>query len=118
MIAADTEQLDLVFAALADPTRRAILARLTEGDAAVGELAAPFALSQPTITSHIKKLERAGLVTKHPDRKLRYCRLNPRPLQLAARWIGGYRNFFEASFDNLDSYVAELLGKEARDAKP
>lgn len=100
--------LDQVFAALADPTRRAILGRLAQGEASVNELVAPFALSQPTISKHVKVLEGAGLVTRGKDAQRRPVRLNPEPMEQAAAWIGDYRRFWEASFDRLEDYVQTL----------
>jgi DNA-binding transcriptional ArsR family regulator len=106
------EQLDHVFAALADPTRRAILARLAEGEATVNELVAPFDLSQPTISQHLKVLERAGLVSRGRAAQFRPVRLNAAPLAEAAQWIGDYRRFWEESLDRLDAYVKDLQVKE------
>ena len=106
------QQLDLVFSALADPTRRAILARLATGEATVDELVEPFELSQPTISKHLKVLEGAGLVTRGRDAQFRPVRLNALPLKSAAQWIGDYRRFWEESFDRLDVYVSELHQKE------
>jgi len=102
------EQLDRVFAALADPTRRAILAQLAEGEATVTDLVVPFGLRQPTISKHLKVLERAGLVSRGRTAQFRPVRLNAAPLESVARWIGGYRAFWEASFENLDAYVRRL----------
>lgn len=102
------DQLDQVFAALADPTRRAILARLARGDATVNELVVPFELSQPTISKHIKVLERAGLVSRGRTAQFRPVRLNATPLERAAQWIGGYRSFWEVNLDNLGAYAREL----------
>ncbi|CAN5877529.1 metalloregulator ArsR/SmtB family transcription factor [soil metagenome] len=116
MIAAAAEQLDLVFAALADPTRRAILARLAEGEATVSELVAPSDLSQPTISKHLKVLEHAGLVSRGRDAQFRPVRLNARPLADMDRWLGEYRRFFTESLDRLDIYVKELKRKERRHA--
>ena len=107
-------QLDLVFAALADPTRRAILARLAEGEATVNELVAPSDLSQPTISKHLKVLERAGLVSRGREAQFRPVRLNPAPLAGADQWLGNYRRFFTESLDRLDVYVKELKRKEGR----
>ena len=98
-------QMDLVFGALADPTRRAILARLAGGEATVNELVAPFALSQPTISKHLKVLVGAGLVSRGRNAQFRPVRLNARPLAEAARWIGDYRRFWEESLDQLEAYV-------------
>jgi DNA-binding transcriptional ArsR family regulator len=105
--------LDYVFGALADPTRRAILARLRAGEATVGELAAPFALTQPAISKHLKVLERAGLVTRGRAAQTRPVRLNPAPLAEAAQWIGGYERVWSESFDRLDAYVQELKQEDA-----
>ena len=107
-------QLDLVFAALADPTRRAILARLTLGEATVNELVEPFELRQPTISKHLKVLEAAGLVSRGREAQFRPVRLNAAPLAGAARWIGDYRRFWEESFDRLDAYLREIQSKEDR----
>jgi DNA-binding transcriptional ArsR family regulator len=114
MIPAADAPLDLVFAALADPTRRAILARLADGEATVNELVAPSDLSQPTITKHLKVLERAGLVSRGREAQFRPVRLNAAPLAEADRWIGDYRRFFTESLDRLDTYVKELKRKEGR----
>ena len=108
------QQLDLVFAALADPTRRAILARLAAGEATVNELVAPFARSQPTISKHLKVLEGAGLVSRGRSAQTRPVRLNAAPLAGAAQWIGDYRRFWEESLDQLDTYVKTLHRKEMR----
>jgi DNA-binding transcriptional ArsR family regulator len=108
------EQLDLVFAALADPTRRAILARLADGEATVNELVAPFDLSQPTISKHLKVLERAGLVSRGREAQFRPVRLDATPLEGAALWLGDYRRFWEESLDRLDVFVKELKRKEGR----
>jgi DNA-binding transcriptional ArsR family regulator len=107
-------RLDAVFAALADPTRRAILARLTAGEASVLELAAPFAMSQPAISKHLKVLERAGLITRSRDRQRRPCRLAGEPLAEAAGWLMGYRQFWEGSFQSLDAVLDELKAREQR----
>lgn len=104
-------QLDMVFGALADPTRRAILARLAQGEATVNELVAPFALRQPTISKHLKVLEEAGLVTRGRNAQFRPVRLDPKPLAGAARWFGDYRRFWEESLDQLDDYAKELQNK-------
>ena len=116
MIPATTPSLDLVFAALADPTRRAILARLAEGEATVNELAEPFAVSLPAISRHLKVLERAGLVSRGREAQFRPVRLNAAPLAEADRWLGDYRRFFTESLDRLDTYVKELKRKEGRHA--
>jgi DNA-binding transcriptional ArsR family regulator len=114
MTPAPVEQLDLVFAALADPTRRAILARLAAGKATVNELVAPSDLSQPTISKHLKVLEHAGLVSRGREAQFRPVRLEAAPLAGAAQWLGDYRRFWAESLDRLDVYVKELKRKEAR----
>ncbi len=106
------DPLSTTFAALADPTRRAILARLTSGDATVSDLAAPFDMSLPAISKHLKVLERAGLISGSKDAQRRPRRLEPRPLKEVAEWLGTYREFWEASFDRLDEYLKELQSKE------
>ncbi len=103
-----TTQLDLTFAALADPTRRAILARLAEGEATVNELVEPFSLSQPAISKHIKVLEKAGLVTRGRDAQRRPVRIEAQPLADASGWLENYRRFWEQSYDRLDALLAEL----------
>ena len=104
----DDDQLDRVFGALADRTRRAILARLSEGDAGVGELTEQFTMSQPAISKHLKVLENAGLVSRTRQGTMRLARLEGAPLESASRWVGTYREYWEASFDRLD----ELLRRE------
>jgi DNA-binding transcriptional ArsR family regulator len=104
-------ELDRAFGALADPTRRAILARLREGEAGVLEVAAPFAMSQPAITKHLNVLEGAGLISRHRHARRRLCRLEPQRLQELAEWVGSYREFWEASFERLETYI-EALQKE------
>jgi DNA-binding transcriptional ArsR family regulator len=111
------EQLDQVFAALADRTRRAILSRLSEREATVNELVEPFHLSQPTISKHLKVLERAGLVSRGRDAQFRPVRLDAAPLEAAAEWLGDYRQFWEESLDQLGEYVDHLKRKEKRDGK-
>jgi DNA-binding transcriptional ArsR family regulator len=101
-------QLDAVFGALADPTRRAILARLAEGEANVVELTAPFGISQPAISRHLKVLERAGLVTRTRRRTARLSHLRANPLREATRWLAGYRDYWDESFDRLDSLLTDL----------
>jgi DNA-binding transcriptional ArsR family regulator len=101
-------RLDTTFAALADPTRRAILARLTLGEASVTELAAPFAISQPAISRHLKVLEQAGLITRGRDRQRRPCRLAAQPLAQASAYLDTYRRFWEGSFQSLDALLGEL----------
>lgn len=105
--------LDATFAALADPTRRAILARLASGEAGVNELAAPFDVSLPAISKHLKVLERAGLITRGRDAQRRPCRLAPAPLKEVSEWVEQYRRFWEESFDRLDEYLRELQAAEA-----
>ena len=101
-------RLDATFAALADPTRRAILARLVAGEASVTELAEPFAMSQPAISKHLRVLERAGLVSRGRDAQRRPCRLEARPLQEANAWLEPYRELWESSFQRLDALLDEL----------
>lgn len=101
-------QLDLTFAALADPTRRAILARLAEGDASVNELAAPFEMSQPAISKHIKVLENAGLVSRGKDAQRRPVKIEALPLADAVGWLENYRKFWEQSYHRLDTLLDEL----------
>jgi len=103
-----TEQLNATFAALADPTRRAILARLVSGEASVLELAEPFDMSQPAISRHLKVLESAGLITRGRDAQRRPCRLEAVPLAEATEWLEGYRSFWESSFKRLDVVLQEL----------
>ncbi|MFD9949532.1 ArsR/SmtB family transcription factor [Nonomuraea sp. NPDC059023] len=102
------EHLDATFAALADPTRRAILARLRAGEATVGELAEPFAMSQPAISKHLKVLERAGLISRGRDAQRRPCRLEARPLKEATDWLENYRDFWQESYARLDALLDEL----------
>ena len=106
-----SQQLDLVFGALADPTRRAILARLAEKAATVNELVEPFRLAQPTISKHIKVLEAAGLVSRGREAQFRPVKLNAAPLKEASMWIGNYRRFWEEGLEQLDAYVKELIEK-------
>lgn len=103
-----TERLDAVFSALADPTRRAILARLAEGEANVGDLARPFKVSLPTVSRHLDVLEAAGLVRRERDAQRRICRLQGAPLMAAGEWIAQYAAFWEGRLDALDRLVAEL----------
>ena len=111
------ERLDGIFTALADPTRRAIIARLARGEASVNELAAPFDMSLPAVSKHLKVLERAGLVERGRDRQRRPARLVGDPLKEVAEWTDGYRRFWEESYDRLDEYLEELQdrGKEKDD---
>jgi DNA-binding transcriptional ArsR family regulator len=114
---AQTQKLDLVFAALADSTRRAILARLAKGDATVNELVEPFHLSQPTISKHLKVLENAGLVSRGREAQFRPVKLNAAPLAKAAQWIGNYERFWNESLDQLEEYVREMKEKESHDPR-
>jgi DNA-binding transcriptional ArsR family regulator len=106
-----TDHLSITFAALADPTRRAILARLAQGEATVTELAAPFNLSLPTISKHLKVLQHAGLVRQGRKAQWRPCRLEAEPLKEVADWVADYRRFYDESFDRLDDYLRELQAK-------
>ncbi|GIH09985.1 transcriptional regulator [Rhizocola hellebori] len=106
------EALDATFAALADPTRRAILARLAQGEATVTELASPFQMSQPAISKHLKVLERAGLISRGRDAQRRPCRLEARPLKAATTWLASYRDAWEESFQRLDDLLDELKREE------
>ena len=103
-----TDQLSVTFAALADPTRRAILARLAKGEATVTELAAPFDMSLPAISKHLKVLQRSGLIEQGRQAQWRPCRLTPEPLRDAADWIGKYKRHWQESIDRLDQYLREL----------
>ena len=103
--------LDQTFAALADPTRRAILARLASGEASVMELAEPFAMSQPAISKHLKVLERAGLISRGRDAQRRPCKLEAKPFAEASGWLEGYRQFWEARFQQLDTLLKEKKRK-------
>lgn len=107
--------LSATFAALADPTRRAILARLAFGELSVGELARPFKISGPAITKHLKVLERVGLITRGRHAQWRPCRLEAKPLQDVAAWVEEYRRFWDESFDRLDAYLADLQKKERKE---
>lgn len=104
----DASRLDATFAALADPTRRAILARLASGQASVMELAEPFAMSQPAISKHLKVLERAGLISRGRDAQRRPRQLEAKPLAEATRWLENYRQFWEGSYERLDALLDEL----------
>ena len=107
-----SSSLDAVFAALADPTRRAILARLATGEASVNEIAAPFEMSQPAISKHLKVLERAGLVARDVDRQRRPARLKAEPMAAAVRWLEEFKEFWSSSFDQLDDLLEELKNAE------
>ena len=108
------DHLSTTFAALADPTRRAILARLTSGEASVTELAEPFDMSMPAISKHLKVLERAGLVARGREAQWRPCRLDPAPLKDVAAWVERYREMWEQRFDRLDNYLRQLQREEKK----
>ena len=108
--------LDTTFSALADPTRRAILARLSRGETTVQDLAEPFAMSLPAISKHLKVLERAGLISRSREAQWRPCRIEPRALKDVDDWLDHYRRFYDESFDRLDSYLKTLQGKQPRKA--
>jgi len=112
---ASPDQLSTTFAALADPTRRAILARLSSGEANVTELAEPFEMSMPAISKHLKVLERAGLIARGREAQWRPCRLEAAPLKDVAEWVKRYQRFWEQRFDKLDAYLHEL---KSRDTAP
>jgi DNA-binding transcriptional ArsR family regulator len=109
---APTAQLDATFAALADPTRRSILARLASGEASVTELAAPFKMSLPAVSKHLKVLEKAGLIARGREAQWRPCRLEPAPLKVVAEWLEEYRDHWEQRFDRLEEYLHDLQTKE------
>jgi DNA-binding transcriptional ArsR family regulator len=109
------DRLSITFSALADPTRRAILARLVSGESSVTELAEPFEMSLPAVSKHLKVLEHAGLITRGREAQWRPCRLEAGPLKDAADWLEHYRRFWERSFDRLEDYLRELQGKEKKD---
>jgi DNA-binding transcriptional ArsR family regulator len=111
----EADPLSITFAALADPTRRAILARLARGEATVTELAEPFEMSLPAISKHLKVLQRAGLIEQGRQAQWRPCRLKPERLRDVADWVGEYRRHWEASFDRLDDYLRALQNKEKTD---
>ena len=106
------DQLDIVFGALADPTRRALLTRLTEGEATVAELAAPFRVSQPAISRHLKVLERAGLISRTRRATARLSHLRAKPLREATVWLAGYREYWDESYERLDELLASLQEEE------
>jgi DNA-binding transcriptional ArsR family regulator len=106
--------LDAVFAALADPTRRAILSRLAVGEASVNEIAAPFEMSQPAVSRHLKVLERAGLIERDIDRQRRPARLKAEPMSEAVHWLEEFKHFWSSSFDELDGLLAELKNADAK----
>lgn len=109
--------MSATFAALADPTRRAILARLASGETSVTEIAEPFDMSLPAVTKHLKVLERAGLISRSREAQWRPCKLEAKPLQAAADWVEQYRRFWEESFDRLEDYLSELQAKEQKTDK-
>lgn len=116
MTEAEADFLDRAFAALADRTRRAILARLATGEAGVTELAEPFQMSLPAVSKHLKVLEKAGLITRSSQAQWRYCRLEPEPLKQVAQWVGDYKRFWEESYERLDEYLEDLK-KQTEDGK-
>ena len=112
-----TDRLSTTFAALADPTRRAILARLSIGETSVTELAEPFRMSLPAVSKHLKVLERAGLIARGREAQWRPCRLDPEGLKSVDGWLEHYRRFFDESLDRLDDYLRELQAEEAKPAR-
>ncbi|MFN7919499.1 MAG: metalloregulator ArsR/SmtB family transcription factor [Bryobacteraceae bacterium] len=118
MVIHTSGQLDSTFAALSDPTRRAILARLASGEATVTELAEPFSMSQPAISKHLKVLERAGLISRDRDAQRRPSRLEPRRLAEASAWLDQYRRFWETSFARLDALLAETDPAQKPEKRP
>jgi DNA-binding transcriptional ArsR family regulator len=108
------DHLTATFAALADPTRRAILARLASGEVSVTELAEPFAMSLPAVSKHLKVLERAGLITRGREAQWRPCRIQPAPLADVAKWVEHYRQIWELRFDRLEEYLREMQAKEKK----
>ena len=117
-MSAMSDPLSTSFQALADPTRRAILARLALGEASVSDLAQPFEISLPAVSRHLKVLEQAGLVSRTREAQWRPCQLKAGPLKDAASWIEHYRRFWDGSFERMDAYLAELQAKEAKDHDP
>lgn len=111
------DQLSSTFAALADPTRRAILGKLTRGEKSVSELAKPFKMSLPAVSKHLKVLERAGLIERSREAQWRPCRLKPRRLKAASEWLDAYRLFWEQSLDRLEAYLKEIQEGENHDCK-
>jgi len=107
-----SDQLSIIFAALADPTRRAILARLAQGETSVKDLAEPFKMSPPAVTKHLKVLQRAGLITQGRQAQWRPCRLEAAPLKDVAEWAEGYRRFWDASYERLDEYLQRMKEEE------
>ena len=109
-----SDQLSIIFAALADPTRRAILARLAQGETSVKDLAEPFKMSPPAVTKHLKVLQRAGLITQGRQAQWRPCRLEAAPLKDVAEWAEGYRRFWDASYERLDTYLQHMKEEERK----
>jgi DNA-binding transcriptional ArsR family regulator len=112
----ETDRLDRTFSALADPTRRAILARLAAGEASVSTLAEPFDMTMPAVSKHLKVLERAGLVVRGKERQWRPARLEAGPLREVAEWTADYRRFWEERYDRLDEYLDELQGRKGEES--
>lgn len=112
----ESDHLNSTFAALADPTRRAILARLSLGETSVNQIAEPFGISLPAISRHLKVLEKAGLITRGREAQWRPCKLNPKQLKIAADWLDDYRQFWEESFDRLDDYLQRLKKERKQNA--
>jgi DNA-binding transcriptional ArsR family regulator len=112
------DRLTSTFAALADPTRRAILARLSRGEMSVTDLAEPFKMSLPGVSKHLKVLERAGLISRGRDAQWRPCRLNGAPLKDVSEWVEHYRKFWRHSFDRLDDYLKQIQAKEKKNGRP
>ena len=112
-----TDRLSTTFAALADPTRRAILARLALGETSVTELAQPFEMSLPAVSKHLKVLERAGLIARGREAQWRPCRIEPRALKDVDAWLERYRRFWDASLDRLDAYLRQMQAKESKEKK-
>lgn len=113
-----SQRLDATFAALADPTRRAILAKLASGEASVNELTKPFNMTQPAISKHLKVLEHAGLISRSREAQKRPCRIEAKPLAEANEWLEKYREFWQANFQRLDNLLEELKAEEKRQEKP
>jgi DNA-binding transcriptional ArsR family regulator len=114
MVKYSDDSLDAIFSALADPTRRAILSRLTEGEVTVGELAEPFDMSLPAVSKHLRVLELAGLLVQEKDGRIRRCHLNAEPLQEAAEWISHYRQFWEEQFDQLSAFLKDIYDQSQK----
>ena len=117
MVKYSSERLNLAFGALADPTRRAILARLASGEASVSDLAKPFRMTLPAVSKHLKVLQRAGLVTQGREAQWRPCRLEAAPLKEVADWVERYRVYWEQSFDSLEDYLQKVQSKEKKRAR-